>query len=232
MSIINQPTIYNTPTIYNAGGGGGYIPANINLYAKLKETVNARFLQTDLNQFPIKDTDIVQLIIDVNLNKANAGVYASILGMNTKPFTGVDQGKNLKCVSFGGTNNRMIFDKGGYASLNYNDTTDQYYLLTCKMAENTAVIDFNGQTQTATRATIINYDLALVQFWPQSDGGFSPQALFYLYGLKVTTNDGVIKYDFVPAEDTDQSKIGLFEKVNSIFIPGNGNSNFELIGAL
>ena len=237
MSVINQPTIYNTPSIYNfggggGGGGGGDIPENIKLYVKLKETVNARFSQTDLNQFPLKDTDVVQLILDINVNKASAGVYATILGMNTQPFTGVDNGKNLKCVSFSGTNNRIIFDKGGYANLFYNDTSDQDYLLTCNMSENTAVIDFNGQTQTATRSTIINNDLAIVQFWPQTDGGFTPQALFYLYGIKVTTNDGVLKYDFVPSEDTDQSKIGLFEKVNSIFLPGNSNSNFELIGAL
>lgn len=237
MSIINQQTIYNTPTIYNeagggGGGGGGEIPENIKLYVKLKETVNARFSQADLNKFPIKDTDIVQLILDINLNKANAGVFSTILGMNTLPFTGVDNGKNLKCVSYNGTNNSIIFDKGGYAYLFYNDTSDQYYLLTCNMSENTAVIDFNGQTQTATRSTIINDDLAIVQFWPQADGGFTPQALFYLYGIKVTTNDGILKYEFVPAEDTDQSKIGLYEKVNEIFLPGNSNSNFELIGSL
>jgi hypothetical protein len=232
------PTIYNGGTIYNigggggGGGGGGDIPADISLYMKLKETVNARFSQTDLNQFPIKDTDIVNIVLELNLKQTSSGVYAGILCLNTQPLSGQSNEKNLICLSYSGTNNSFIFDKSGYANMYFSNVGDNFYLLSSTMYENDMTVKFNGETKAANRNVQINNDLAITQIWPRADGGFKSNALFYLYGLTVKTNDGVLKYDFCPALNTDTNKIGLFEKVNGIFISGNDNNNFELIGEL
>lgn len=234
----NRPTVYNTASVYNeaggggGGGGGGDIPANIQLYLKLKETVSARFSQSDLNQFPIKDSDIVNVVLELNLKQTSSGVYAGILCLNTQPLSGQDNGKNLICLSYSGTNNRFIFDKSGYANMSFSSVGDNFYLLSSTMYENDMTVKFNGQTKTANRNIQINNDLAITQIWPLTNGGFQSSALFYLYGLTVKTNDGVLKYDFCPALNTDTNKIGLFEKVNGVFIAGNDNNNFELIGEL
>ena len=235
----NQASIYKGGGVYNTGagggggGGGGDIPANISLYMKLKENVSARFSQSDLNQFPIKDNDIVNVLLELNLMQTNAGVYASIFCLNTQPLSGENNSKNLKCISFGGTNNAFIFDKNGYSNeMDVSDVGDTFYLLSSTMYEKDITVKFNGEIRTANRNVQINNDLAIVQMWPQNDGGFNNMALFYLYGLAVKTNDGVLKYDFCPALNTDTNKIGLYEKITGTFVPGNNNSNFELIGEL
>ena len=214
---IYKPSIYNGNGIYKngaSGGGGIAIPGNIKLYSALVRVSTSPYDGFEVNK-TIKGDDRIDIIVfpcyGLSLQYSNEVSFEfqndkRVLGINTQGSYG------------NGTIQITYYNSGLYGSASFSNNSNGFLI---SLRKDYAKIN---NTNMIISGSYTDYTTTLKKIWARTGYGVSP---IPFVRCTIFDKDNKKKFDFVPAKNTDDNKVGIFELINGEFFP---STNFNVIG--
>lgn len=217
-----QPTIYK-PSVYNgngiykngAGGGGGggiVLPDNIKLLSALQYDNNSNTDGMSVN-VNISNEDIFEFILiptfGTNLQTIFSRYFEVENDNRTFEFT--------TTTGYPGNITINYYNGGLYKSQSISSSVTQYGML-LRLEKDKLIV--NGLSY-AMANSFTQRNVVLKKIWARTGYGVSthPFIRFTIYD-----KDENKKFDFLPAKNTDENKVGVYELINGVFTP---TTNFK-----